>query len=295
MRVVGYTLGGFVAGEGSFIVTTGARLVDGSPRMRWVFDVSVARRDQHLLGALQALLGVGSVYERPARRPERQPISSFTVSSRKAHRERVIPFGEQFLLPCAKRRQFELWRDSLYHYESVTPARTRSQCSIDGCDRLVRGRGLCRQHYYRATGNRRCGSVRSGFHRRRGHVPAHREAVVQLCRCARGDRSMRRRTPPRLLRGRACALVPSPQAALRRRDPLDREGVARPHGRDRAVHGCALAGVVQAGAVPRVAERAARLLGTRSTTTRHVLGARVRRAAPAYGWCRRHLYVYRRM
>jgi hypothetical protein len=163
MRVVGYTLGGFVAGEGSFIVTTGARLVDGSPRMRWVFDVSVARRDQHLLVALQALLGVGSVYERPARRPERQPISSFTVSSRKAHRERVIPFGEQFLLPCAKRRQFKLWRDSLYHYESVTPARTRSQCSIDGCDRLVRGRGLCRQHYYRATETDAAAPFAAGF------------------------------------------------------------------------------------------------------------------------------------
>ena len=152
VRVVGYTLGGFVAGEGSFIVTTGAKLADGSPRVRWVFDISVARRDQHLLVALQTFLGVGSVYMRPPRTPKLQPISSLTVSSRKAHRERVIPFAEHFLLPCAKRRQFELWRDALYHYESVTPPRRRSTCSVEGCQGLVRGRRLCRSHYYRATG-----------------------------------------------------------------------------------------------------------------------------------------------
>jgi hypothetical protein len=109
-------------------------------------------RDRHLLAALQMVLGAGSIYDRRPQRVHWQPTSSFVIASRKMHRERVIPFVDRFLLPCAKRRQYELWRDALYHYESVNPPRARSLCSVDGCERFVRGRGLCRSHYYRATG-----------------------------------------------------------------------------------------------------------------------------------------------
>src|SRR5581483_5297308 len=48
-----FTLGGFVAGEGSFIITTRQPpFVDGSPRLRFVFQVAVADRDRDLLEAL---------------------------------------------------------------------------------------------------------------------------------------------------------------------------------------------------------------------------------------------------
>jgi hypothetical protein len=35
------------------------------------------------------------------------PTVSFTINSIAAHRAATIPFAEQFLLPCAKRDQFE--------------------------------------------------------------------------------------------------------------------------------------------------------------------------------------------
>jgi hypothetical protein len=43
----------------------------------------------------------------------------------------------------------------LYSYDALRPSRhgkAPSSCSVDGCGRPVRGRGLCRSHYYRATG-----------------------------------------------------------------------------------------------------------------------------------------------
>jgi hypothetical protein len=133
-------------------MTTGAPLADGSPRARWVFQIAVATRDRHLLDALRTYLGAGSIYDQPRRKRHWQPTSTLCVASRKAHRERVIPFADQFLLPGAKRRQFETWRESLHRYEHLHPPRRRSVCSMEGCDGLVRGRGLCRSHYYRATG-----------------------------------------------------------------------------------------------------------------------------------------------
>jgi hypothetical protein len=67
----------------------------------------------------------------------------------------VIPFSERYLLPCAKRTQFERWRDELLAYRRDRPSRYGrgpSTCSVPGCGRPVRGQGVCRIHYYRLTG-----------------------------------------------------------------------------------------------------------------------------------------------
>jgi hypothetical protein len=115
----------------------------------------MATRDSSLLEALREFLGVGSLNVQPARRKNWQPLAAFSVRSHRAHRARTIPFAEHFLLPGAKRRQFETWRDSLYEYEAMHPNRFGlgpSPCRIDGCTKPVRGRGLCRSHYYRETG-----------------------------------------------------------------------------------------------------------------------------------------------
>lgn len=155
--LVGFTLGGLVAGEGTFVVTTaGEPFADGTPKLRFVFEVKMATRDRPLLEALHAFLGCGSVYDRPRRKPHWEPITTFNVVSRESHHAVTIPFGERYLLPCEKRRQFELWRDAMICYEAETeahrPKRGRSPCSIPGCEKPVRGRMLCRSHYYRATG-----------------------------------------------------------------------------------------------------------------------------------------------
>jgi hypothetical protein len=107
------------------------------------------------LQALRTYLGVGSVRRKPARQPHHQPISEFSVTSMRQHRQATIPFAETFLPASAKREQFERWRAALQQYQSASSSRWgrgQSLCSVTGCERPVRGRGLCRSHYYRATG-----------------------------------------------------------------------------------------------------------------------------------------------
>lgn len=150
-------LGGFVAGEGWFTVARASTRtrVDGSVRLRFTFGVTVASRDREILDAIHHSLGFGSVRHIPARRPGHLDESCLVVSSRRAHFAATIPFMERYLLPCAKRRQFEAWRDALIEHDRAHPSRYGkgpSPCSSPDCTQPVRGRGLCRSHYYRATG-----------------------------------------------------------------------------------------------------------------------------------------------
>jgi hypothetical protein len=152
-----FVLGGLVAAEGSFIVTTrGLSFVsDGSPRLRFVFQLTMATRDRELLESLHRLLGAGSVNDRPARDSRWLPYSVYTLNSMKMHKARTIPFAESCVLASAKRRQFEQWRDALYRYEVERPTqygRAPSIGSEPGCGQPVRARALCRSDYYRATG-----------------------------------------------------------------------------------------------------------------------------------------------
>lgn len=155
-RLIGFTLGGLVAAEGSFAITkANPSFADGTPKLRFVFQIEMASRDSALLEAIRDFLGKGSIHHRRGRKLHWQPTTVLTIASREAHHAATIPFADRHLLPCAKRRQFELWRDSLISYEALTHQyrkRGRSVCRIGGCDKLVRGRMLCRSHYYSATG-----------------------------------------------------------------------------------------------------------------------------------------------
>lgn len=150
---VGYCLGGFVAGEGCFtIATRREEFRAGGARLRFVFQLQVARRDLAMLVALRNFFGVGGIHHSRARRATWQPTSTFTVASLRSHHKATIPFADRFLLASAKRNQFEAWRGAMERYEPQIPRHTRSVCSVEGCEGLVRGRGLCRSHYYQATG-----------------------------------------------------------------------------------------------------------------------------------------------
>lgn len=157
LRAASFTLAGFVAGEGSFVVTRALpNRADGSARSRFVLKVGVASRDRPLLLALQALLGgQGSIQDLPPAKAHWQPHSAYSINSRLRIRTVVIPFFDQFLLRSAKRDQFDRWRDEFEAYERAHPTqwgKGPSTCSEPGCDKPVRGRGLCRSHYCRATG-----------------------------------------------------------------------------------------------------------------------------------------------
>jgi len=150
-----WMLGGFIAGEGCFMsCVQGTFFADGSPRQKFVFAVEVADRDRLMLVRLHAALGSGSIALKPSRQGH-LPTAAFSIRSHKAHGEKTIPFMDRYLLPSAKRGQYELWKRRLAAYEAAHPTRWGrgpSACSVEGCDRPVRGRGLCRRHYYRATG-----------------------------------------------------------------------------------------------------------------------------------------------
>jgi hypothetical protein len=156
LEPLAYTLGGFIAGEGCF---TRARQLppyaDGSERFRFIFQVTVASRDRALLEVVRRFLGVGSIQERPPRNDKWLPESVFKINSHHAHRLATIPFAERFLLPSAKRRQFERWREEFEAYELLHPSRFGkgpSKCSQPDCEKPVRGQGVCRSHYYQLTG-----------------------------------------------------------------------------------------------------------------------------------------------
>ena len=157
MDVVGHVLGGLVAGEGCFRSTERQeRFRDGTPRVRFVFELSMALVDASLVHALHSFLGgAGTVRTRSPRRPGWQPEVCLTVASERLHRSVTIPFADRYLAPCHKRAQFDRWRRELEAYRARRIAllgEGRSRCVISGCERWVRGRGLCRSHYYEATG-----------------------------------------------------------------------------------------------------------------------------------------------
>ena len=155
--VVGFTLAGFVAGEGCFSVLNTPRTHrDGSPIHQFLFTIAVEIADSAMIHQLRDFLGgVGSIRVQPAGKPQWQPQVIYAVKSIKTHIDVTVPFAETYLLPCAKRVQFETWRDSMNAYaerHNVRWGRGPSTCSEPGCGKPVRGRGLCRQHYYIATG-----------------------------------------------------------------------------------------------------------------------------------------------
>src|SRR4051812_1871739 len=107
----GAALAGLVAGEGCFTVGILSPRVDGTPRRRFRFVVTMADRDLPVLEALRAFIGVGSVSRRPAQRSNWQPTATYTVAGRKGLREALIPFCDRYLLASHKRTQYLRWRD----------------------------------------------------------------------------------------------------------------------------------------------------------------------------------------
>jgi len=151
-------LGGLIAGEGCYCRSkrTQRFVADGSPRFRFSLFVVMADRDRAILEQLKGYLGCGLIYDRQPRKAHHLPTVSYSVSRESDLLDHVIPFSDQFLLPsAAKYQQYLEWRDWLITYRRDRPSqygRGPSTCSVEGCERPVRGRGLCRSHYHQVTG-----------------------------------------------------------------------------------------------------------------------------------------------
>ncbi len=155
LRVVADFIGGFVSGEGCFSQQVVGSRSDGSPRVRFRFSVGVAERDRAVLEVLREFLGFGSIDVQAARRSNWQPTARFVVHSRRAHELAVVPVFRDVLPQGHKRDVFLQWTDALGRDVAQHPSRWGkgpAACSVAGCSGPVRGQGLCRRHYYRATG-----------------------------------------------------------------------------------------------------------------------------------------------
>jgi hypothetical protein len=149
--------GGLIAGEGCFTsVRMSPPYADGRARKRFVMSIEMCREDRPLLDALRDYLGFGSVSDVKARRDGWLPSSQLVVHSQRAHLAATIPFATRFLPPSKKRVQYLTWLKEFESYCRDHPSRWGrgpSICNVHGCSREVRARGLCRSHYYEATGN----------------------------------------------------------------------------------------------------------------------------------------------
>lgn len=151
----GSLLGGLVAGEGSFYTARRRPFADGTPRLRFVFAVAMASRDRPLLVRLQRFLGTGTLSELPPRHDRWLGSTELRIVSIKGHYAATMPFADKFLIAGQKRDQYLAWKDDLITYERAVASlqrKGRSTCSRDGCELPVRGRGVCRRHYYELTG-----------------------------------------------------------------------------------------------------------------------------------------------
>jgi hypothetical protein len=134
-------LGGFVAVEGSFVVSGG----------RFTFRVGLGAADSGTCTLFRELFGCGSIHQSPRRKPHYDDECSFVVQSLKDHVEVTIPFMDEHLPPSYKREQYLAWRERLLDYWEHRAKRVRS-CSVAGCERPRRAHGLCRHHLYRHRG-----------------------------------------------------------------------------------------------------------------------------------------------
>jgi len=134
-------LGGFIAGEGYF----------GRSDRTFTCSVALGASDSGLCVLIHDFLRVGHVRYYPRRREHYDDEVVWVARSLPDLVDVVVPFLDEHLPPSYKRQQFEAWRAELMDYWH-TKARRRRTCTVDGCDRPHRARGLCRVHYYAAHG-----------------------------------------------------------------------------------------------------------------------------------------------
>jgi hypothetical protein len=136
-------LGGFVAGEGSFIVT-------GLPPT-FTFAVGMSAADAALCEQMQEFFGCGSLVWFRRRKPHYDGEVRYQVRSLADLVYIVVPFMDDHLPPSHKRLQYETWRAALLDYWE-TKAKRRRPCTVPGCSQPARALGRCRRHYYELTG-----------------------------------------------------------------------------------------------------------------------------------------------
>lgn len=98
---------------------------------------------------MREVLGVGHVYWYPRRKPHYDDEVCFTVQKMVDLVDVVVPWLDEHLPPSCKREQYVEWRAALLDYWEHHARKPRKPCSVEGCELMSRGKGLCHRHYYR--------------------------------------------------------------------------------------------------------------------------------------------------
>ena len=134
-------LGGFFAGEG--YLRAGDRGFDCT--------VALGARDAGMCELFRDVLEVGRVRRYQRRAAHHDDVVVWVVRSPRELVEVVVPVLDEHLPASYKRQQYLAWRAELLdHWQHR--ARRRRPCTMHGCDRPRRAKGLCRRHYYAAYG-----------------------------------------------------------------------------------------------------------------------------------------------
>ena len=78
--------------------------------------------------------------------------SCFQVRKLKDLVDVVVPFMDEHLPASHKREQYLVWRAQLLDYWEHR-ARRRRACTVEGCEKPQRAKGVCRGHYYERFGS----------------------------------------------------------------------------------------------------------------------------------------------
>jgi hypothetical protein len=134
---------GFAVAEGSF--------VHDVRRRRFVFSVGLGATDIVTCELLRDFFGVGALVHHARRKPHYDDEVTFVVRRLRDLVEVVVPFMDEHLPPSYKREQYVAWRAALLEHWEHHARRVRP-CTVAGCERPRRAKGLCRHHYYEAFG-----------------------------------------------------------------------------------------------------------------------------------------------
>jgi hypothetical protein len=137
-------IAGFTAAEGTFVVS-------GEPPS-FTFAIALGGADRESCSLLRCALDVGQIAAYKRRRPHFDDEVRFQVRRLKDLVEVVVPFMDEHLPSSHKREQYLVWRAQLLDYW-VHRARRRRPCTVEGCDRPQRAKGVCLQHYYERFGS----------------------------------------------------------------------------------------------------------------------------------------------
>jgi hypothetical protein len=136
-------IGGFVAAEGTFV----ARPWDG----HFAFTVALGATDRETVELLHRFFRCGRTTWRRRRKEHFDDEVAFVVRKLRDLVDTLVPFMDRHLEESYKRRQYLAWRAEVLDYWEHG-MRRRRLCTVEGCERIQRAKGLCRHHYYVAFG-----------------------------------------------------------------------------------------------------------------------------------------------